>query len=69
MVTGRLAGLTRSQAETRIKELGGSVSSGVSRKTAYLVAGEDAGSKLDQARKLGTALLDEAAFLEMIGEA
>ncbi len=69
VVTGRLAGLTRSQAETRIKELGGSVSSGVSRKTAYLVAGEDAGSKLDQARKLGTALLDEAAFLELIGEA
>ena len=69
VVTGRLASLTRSQAEARIKELGGSVSSGVSRKTAYLVAGEDAGSKLDQARKLGTTLLDEAAFLEMIGEA
>ena len=69
VVTGRLASLTRSQAEARIKELGGSVSSGVSRKTAYLVAGEDAGSKLDQARKLDTALLDEAAFLEMIGEA
>ncbi len=69
VVTGRLASLTRSQAEARIKELGGSVSSGVSRKTAYLVAGEDAGSKLDQARKLDTALLDEAAFLELIGEA
>ena len=69
VVTGRLASLTRSQAEARIKELGGSVSSGVSRKTAYLVAGEDAGSKLDQARKLGTTLLDEPAFLELIGEA
>ena len=69
VVTGRLASLTRSQAEARIKQLGGSVSSGVSRKTAYLVAGEDAGSKLDQARKLGTELLDEAAFLTMVGEA
>ena len=69
VVTGRLASLTRSQAEARIKELGGSVSGSVSRKTAYLVAGEDAGSKLDQARKLGTELLDEAAFLEKIGQA
>ena len=69
VVTGRLASLTRSQAEARIKELGGSVSSSVSRKTTYLVAGEDAGSKLDQARKLGTTLLDEAEFLEMISEA
>ena len=69
VVTGRLASLTRSQAEARIKELGGSVSSGVSRKTAYLVAGEEAGSKLDQAKKLGTTLLDEPAFLELIGEA
>lgn len=69
VVTGRLASLTRSQAEARIKELGGSVSSGVSRKTAYLVAGEEAGSKLDQARKLGTTLLEESEFLELIGEA
>ena len=69
VVTGRLAGLTRSQAEARIKELGGSVSSSVSRKTAYLVAGEDAGSKLDQARKLGTTLLDESEFLQMVSEA
>ena len=69
VVTGRLAGLTRSQAEARIKELGGSVSSSVSRKTGYLVAGEDPGSKLEQARKLGTTLLDEAEFLQMIGEA
>ena len=69
VVTGRLAGLTRSQAEARIKELGGSVSSSVSRKTGYLVAGEDPGSKLEQARKLGTTMLDEAEFLQMIGEA
>ena len=69
VVTGRFASLTRSQAEARIKELGGSVSSSVSRKTGYLVAGEDPGSKLEQARKLGTTLLGEAEFLEMIGEA
>ena len=58
--------MTRSQAEARIKELGGSVGGSVSRKTAYLVAGEDAGSKLEQAKKLGTARLDEAAFLQMV---
>ena len=69
VVTGRLDSLTRSQAEARIKELGGAVGSSVSRKTAYLVAGEDAGSKLDQAKKLGTVVLDEREFLEKVGGA
>ena len=68
VVTGRLESLTRSQAEARIKELGGSVSSSVSRKTSYLVAGEEAGSKLAQANKLGATVLTEADFLEKVGK-
>jgi DNA ligase (NAD+) len=67
VVTGRLESLTRAMAEARIKELGGSVGSSVSRKTNYLVAGEDAGSKLEQAQKLGTPLLSEDEFLQMVG--
>jgi DNA ligase (NAD+) len=67
VVTGRLESLTRSLAEARIKELGGAVGSSVSRKTDYLVAGDDPGSKLDQAKKLGTPLLSENEFLQMVG--
>ena len=66
VVTGRLSSMSRSQAEDRIKELGGSVGSSVSKKTAYLVAGEDPGSKLDQASKLGTPVLDKAQFLRLL---
>ena len=67
VVTGRLDGMTRSQAEARIKELGGAVGSSVSRKTSFLVAGEEAGSKLEQANKLGTPVLTEGEFLQKIG--
>ncbi|MBF8266530.1 MAG: ligA [Dehalococcoidia bacterium] len=67
VVTGRLAGLSRSQAEARIKELGGSVGSSVGRSTHYLVTGEDPGSKLEQARKLDVTLLSEKEFLQMVG--
>ena len=68
VVTGRLEGQSRPQAEARIKELGGSVGSSVSRKTNYLVAGEAPGSKLEQAKRLGTSLLSEEEFLQMVGE-
>jgi DNA ligase (NAD+) len=67
VVTGRLDSMTRSQAEARIKELGGAVGSSVSRKTSFLVAGEEAGSKLEQANKLGTPVLTEGDFLEKVG--
>ena len=67
VVTGRLEGITRALAEARIKELGGVVGGSVSRKTNYLVAGEDPGSKLAQAKKLGTLLLSEVEFLQMVG--
>ena len=67
VVTGTLASMSRSKAEARIKELGGAASSGVTKKTDYLVVGTDPGSKLDQAQRLGTGLLPEGEFLEMLG--
>ena len=69
VVTGRLESMTRPQAEARIKELGGAVGSSVSRKTNFLVAGEEAGSKLAQANKLDTPVLTEADFLKKVGKA
>lgn len=68
VLTGKLKTYTRSQAEARIKELGGMVGSSVTRKTTYLVVGEDPGSKLDKARELGTKLLTEEEFLKLIGD-
>ena len=68
VVTGTLEGLNRHLAEARIKELGGTVGSSVSRKTSYVVAGVDPGSKLEQAKKLGTPLLSEEEFLKMVGK-
>lgn len=68
VVTGRLASMSRSEAEGRIKELGGSAGSRVGKKTRYLVAGEEAGSKLAQARELGTEILDESQFIKLLEE-
>ncbi|MBV9601543.1 MAG: NAD-dependent DNA ligase LigA [Chloroflexi bacterium] len=68
VVTGRLERQSRSQIEQRIKELGGAVGDSVSKKTSYLVAGEDAGSKLEKAQKLGTPIIDEAGFEALIEE-
>ncbi|PKB73009.1 MAG: hypothetical protein BZY75_04100 [SAR202 cluster bacterium Io17-Chloro-G7] len=66
VVTGTLSSFPRREAESRIKALGGSVASAVTRKTTYLLAGESAGSKLDAAKRLETQVLDEAEFLEML---
>jgi DNA ligase (NAD+) len=68
VITGKLESFTRSQAEARIKELGGSVGSSVSGKTTSLVVGNDPGSKLDRARELGIRILDEQEFLHLLGE-
>ncbi len=68
VVTGRLEHYTRGQIEQRIKELGGAIGDSVSKKTDYLVAGEEAGSKLAKAQKLGTPILDEAGFDAMVSE-
>ena len=68
VVTGRLEGQSRAQIEQRIKDLGGVLGDSVSKKTSYLVAGEDAGSKLAKAQKLGTPILDEAGFEALVAE-
>ena len=66
VVTGTLSSMTRREAETRIKSLGGTVTSSVTRKTSFLVAGESAGSKLDTANRLETRILDEFDFLQFL---
>jgi DNA ligase (NAD+) len=68
VVTGRLEHQSRTHIEQRIKDLGGNVGDSVSKKTSYLVAGEDAGSKLAKAQKLGTPILNEAEFEQLIAE-
>ena len=65
-LTGILTSMSRTGAEARIKELGGSTSSGVSKKTDYLLVGDDPGSKLEAARRFGTRILDETEFLELV---
>ncbi|MDE2937741.1 MAG: NAD-dependent DNA ligase LigA [Chloroflexota bacterium] len=66
VVTGTLSTMTRREAESRIKALGGSATSSVTRKTAYLVAGNSPGSKLDTANRVGTTVLDEEAFTSLL---
>ena len=65
VVTGRLKRLSRTQIEARIKDLGGAVGSSVSRNTSYLIAGEDAGSKLAQAETLEVPVITEEDFLSL----
>jgi DNA ligase (NAD+) len=60
--------LSREEATRTIEAAGGKVSGSVSRKTAYVVAGEEAGSKLDKARSLGVKVIDERRLLEMAGK-
>jgi len=67
VLTGTLPTLTREQAAARIEAAGGKVSTSVSKKTRYVVAGEEAGSKLDKAQKLGVKVIDEAALLKLCG--
>ncbi|BCX88429.1 DNA ligase (NAD+) [Methylomarinovum tepidoasis] len=64
--TGTLAAMTREEAKRRVEALGAKVSNSVSKKTDYLVMGENPGSKLDKARRLGVEILDENAFLDLL---
>ena len=66
VVTGTLPTLSRAEAEALITKNGGKASGSVSKKTAYVLAGEAAGSKLTKAQQLGIPVIDEAAFLQMI---
>ncbi len=66
VLTGTLPTLTREQAKEKIESAGGKVSGSVSKKTSYVVAGEDAGSKLEKAQQLGVAVVDEPGLLAML---
>ncbi|HKU41085.1 MAG TPA: NAD-dependent DNA ligase LigA [Polyangiales bacterium] len=66
VLTGTLPTLKRDDAAERIKAAGGKVSGSVSKKTDFVVAGEEAGSKLDKAKELGVAVIDEAELLRML---
>jgi DNA ligase (NAD+) len=66
VLTGKLPTLSRPQAQELIEAAGGKVSGSVSGKTSYLVAGEDTGSKLDKARRLGVPILDEAKLMDLL---
>ncbi len=68
VLTGTLPTLTREEAAAKIEALGGKVSGSVSKKTDFVLAGEEAGSKLTKAQELGVKILDEAKFLKMLRE-
>jgi DNA ligase (NAD+) len=66
VLTGTLSALTRDEAKDRLEALGAKVSGSVSKKTAFVVAGEAAGSKLAKAAELGDEVRDEARLLEVL---
>lgn len=66
VITGKLESFTRPEAEEIVKSLGGKTSSSVSGKTAYVVVGEDPGSKFDKAKKLGIKIINEEEFKKLV---
>ena len=68
VLTGTLQNMTRDEASDKIKLRGGKTSSSVSKNTSYVIAGVNAGSKLDKAEKLGVIILNEDEFLKLLGE-
>ena len=67
VLTGALSTITREEATAKIEALGGKASNSVSKKTDYLLAGEEAGSKLAKAQKLGIRIIDEKEFRRLCG--
>jgi DNA ligase (NAD+) len=68
VVTGTLSGFSRSESESRIKDLGGKVTSSVTKNTDYVIVGESPGSKLGAAKRFGTDILYEEAFIELLAK-
>lgn len=68
VLTGTLPTLSRDEASRIIREAGGTVSGSVSKKTDYVLAGDDAGSKLEKAKALGVKIIDEASFRMLVGD-
>ena len=68
VITGKLEIMSRAEAQNQIKELGGKVTSSVSKKTDYVVKGSDPGSKLDKAQQIGIHIIDEGQFRALIGK-
>jgi len=68
VLTGTLTGLTRDEAKVKIRELGGDVSSSVSKNTDYVVAGTEPGSKYERGKKLGVKIINEKEFIKLINQ-
>ena len=68
VITGSLAGFSRDEAGEAVRQAGGKVTSSVSKKTDFVVAGENAGTKYDKAVELGITILDEAAFRVLLDQ-
>lgn len=66
VLTGELEKMTRDEAKDKIRELGGDISSSVSKNTDFVVVGKNPGSKYDKARELGVKIIEEEEFLKMI---
>ena len=66
VITGRLELMSRAEAQNQIKEMGGKVTSSVSKKTDYVVKGTDPGSKLDKAQQIGIHIIDEEQLRALI---
>ncbi|TSC67881.1 MAG: DNA ligase (NAD+), partial [Parcubacteria group bacterium Gr01-1014_72] len=66
VLTGTLSSMSRDEAKAKIKARGGSISESVSKKTSYVVVGENSGSKADKAHTLGRPILNEEVFLKLL---